>query len=153
RAGDPMTTAPKHLLGNYAPVAEELTAYDLPVTGTLPPELTGWYLRNGPNPADAASGHWFFGDGMVHGVRLEGGRAVSYRNRWVRTTQFTERTPMYDDRGRRDLTAGPANTHVVRHAGRTLALVETALPYELTRDLDTSGPYDFDGRLRTAMTA
>ncbi|MFF4574908.1 carotenoid oxygenase family protein [Streptomyces sp. NPDC001410] len=144
---------PKHLSGNYAPVTEELTAHDLPVTGTIPPELAGWYLRNGPNPADAASGHWFFGDGMVHGVRLDGGRAVSYRNRWVRTTRFTDRARMYDDQGRRDLTSGPANTHVVRHAGRTLALVETALPYELTCDLDTKGPYDFDGRLGTAMTA
>lgn len=67
-------TTPRHLSGNYAPVLDELTAYDLPVTGTIPPELAGWYLRNGPNPADAASGHWFFGDGMVHGVRLEGGR-------------------------------------------------------------------------------
>jgi carotenoid cleavage dioxygenase len=144
---------PKHLSGNYAPVTEELTAHDLPVTGTIPPELAGWYLRNGPNPADAASGHWFFGDGMVHGVRLDGGRAVSYRNRWVRTTRFTDGARMYDEQGRRDLTSGPANTHVVRHAGRTLALVETALPYELTRDLGTLGPYDFDGRLGTAMTA
>ncbi|WP_371793408.1 carotenoid oxygenase family protein [Streptomyces sp. NBC_01471] len=148
-----MNDTPQHLAGNYAPVTEELTAYDLPVTGTLPPELSGWYLRNGPNPADVASGHWFFGDGMIHGVRLEGGRAVSYRNRWVRTTKFTDGAQMTDDKGNRDLTAGNANTHVVRHAGRTLALVETALPYELTCDLDTKGPYDFGGRLNTAMTA
>ncbi|MCF3131231.1 carotenoid oxygenase family protein [Streptomyces olivochromogenes] len=146
-------TIPRHLAGNYAPVTEELTAHDLPVTGTIPPELSGWYLRNGPNPADADSGHWFFGDGMIHGLRIENGRAVSYRNRWVRTTSFTDGARMYDDQGHRDLTAGPANTHVVRHAGRTLALVETALPYELTRDLDTKGPYDFGGRLQTAMTA
>lgn len=33
---DPMT--PRHLAGNYAPVTEELTAHDLPVTGTIPPE-------------------------------------------------------------------------------------------------------------------
>lgn len=145
--------APRHLSGNYAPVAEELTAHDLPVTGRIPAELSGWYLRNGPNPADAASGHWFFGDGMVHGVRLDGGRAVAYRNRWVRTTSLTDGARPYDAQGRRDLTAGPANTHVVRHAGRTLALVETALPYELTCDLDTVGPYDFGGRLHTAMTA
>lgn len=146
-------TTPRHLAGNYAPVTEELTAHDLPVTGTIPAELSGWYLRNGPNPADAASGHWFFGDGMIHGLRLEGGRAVSYRNRWVRTSSFTDGARMYDAQGQRDLTAGPANTHVVRHAGRTLALVETALPYELSRDLDTKGPYDFGGRLHTAMTA
>lgn len=63
-----------HLAGNYAPVGEKLTAYDLPVTGRIPAELAGWYLRNGPNPADAASGHWFFRDGMIHGVRMEGGR-------------------------------------------------------------------------------
>jgi carotenoid cleavage dioxygenase-like enzyme len=41
----------------------------------------------------------------------------------------------------------------VRHAGRTLALVESSYPYQLTSALDTIGPYDFGGRLRTAMTA
>ncbi|MCZ4554077.1 carotenoid cleavage dioxygenase-like enzyme [Rhodococcus sp. PvR044] len=142
-----------HLTGNYAPVTEELTAYDLPVTGTIPAELTGWYLRNGPNPHAAASKHWFLGDGMVHGVRLEGGRSVSYRNRWVRTTTFTEGAHGRDSRGNRDLVAGVANTHVIRHAGRTLALVESSYPYELTCDLDTVGPHDFDGKLTTAMTA
>jgi carotenoid cleavage dioxygenase len=148
-----MTTPLPHLNGNYAPVTEELTAYDLPVTGRIPAELSGWYLRNGPNPHAAASPHWFLGDGMVHGVRLESGRAVSYRNRWVHTTTFTDNAPGYDSRGNRDLTAGVANTHIVRHAGRTLALVESSYPYELTCELDTVGPYDFHGELRTAMTA
>lgn len=148
--------SPQHLSGNYAPVTEELTAVDLPVTGRLPAELTGWYLRNGPNPADATSGHWFFGDGMVHGVRLDGGRATSYRNRWVRTSTFTgdaRASDGKDESGDHGLAAGPANTHVVRHAGHTLALVESSFPYELTGELDTVGPYDFDGRLTTAMTA
>lgn len=148
-----MTTSVPHLTGNYAPVTEELTAYELPVTGTIPAELTGWYLRNGPNPHAAASAHWFLGDGMVHGVRLEQGRAVSYRNRWVRTSTFTESAQVRDADGNLDLTAGLANTHVIRHAGRTLALVESSYPYELTCELDTVGPYDFDGKLRTAMTA
>ncbi|MER6305613.1 carotenoid oxygenase family protein [Streptomyces sp. NPDC001657] len=146
-----------HLAGNFAPVAEELTAYDLPVTGTLPPELSGWFLRNGPNPRDAATPHWFFGDGMVHGLRLEGGRAVSYRNRWVRTSTFTDGVPPRDAQGRRNLSAGVANTHVVRHAGRTLALVESSFPYEIDcrpgHELETLGVHDFGGRLTTAMTA
>jgi carotenoid cleavage dioxygenase-like enzyme len=146
-----------HLAGNFAPVTDELTAYDLPVTGTIPPELTGWFLRNGPNPREAASRHWFLGDGMVHGLRLEGGRARSYRNRWVRTPTFTDGAPVVDERGRRDLTAGHANTHVVRHAGRTLALVESSLPYAIDcrpgRELETLGAHDFGGRLTTAMTA
>ncbi|MCU1642466.1 MAG: 9-cis-epoxycarotenoid dioxygenase [Nocardia sp.] len=148
-----MTMSPPYLTGNYAPVTEELTAQELSVTGSIPPELSGWYLRNGPNPHEAASSHWFLGDGMVHGVRLEHGRAVSYRNRWVRTTTFTDGARGYRSDGTRDLTAGVANTHVIRHAGRTLALVESSYPYELTSELDTVGPYDFDGALHTAMTA
>ncbi len=146
-----------HLAGNFAPVTDELTAYDLPVTGAIPPELSGWYLRNGPNPKDADSPHWFFGDGMVHGVRLEGGRAVSYRNRWVRTSTFTDGVRVRGEDGQRDLTAGAANTHVVRHAGRTLALVESSFPYEIDcrpgHELETLGVHDFGGRLTTAMTA
>ncbi|MFB6566280.1 carotenoid oxygenase family protein [Streptomyces noursei] len=151
------SAAPPHLAGNFAPVTDELTAYDLPVTGSIPPELTGWYLRNGPNPQDADSPHWFFGDGMVHGVRLEGGRAVSYRNRWVRTSTFVDRVRVIDEQGHHDPTAGVANTHVVRHAGRTLALVESSFPYEIDcrpgHELETVGPHDFGGRLTTAMTA
>ncbi len=46
-----------------------------------------------------------------------------------------------------------ANTHVVNHAGKTLALVESSLPYEITNDLETVGCYDFDGKLNDAMTA
>ena len=81
------------LQGNYAPVPDELTADNLSVTGTIPPELDGWYLRNGPNPRKA-TGHWFTGDGMIHGVRIEGGRAKWYRNRWVRTDSFVETSRM-----------------------------------------------------------
>ncbi|MGW2630315.1 carotenoid oxygenase family protein [Streptomyces chattanoogensis] len=146
-----------HLAGNFAPVRDELTAYDLPVTGTIPPELTGWFLRNGPNPRDVVTPHWFFGDGMVHGLRLEGGRAVSYRNRWVRTATFTDGARVVDEQGRRNLRAGVANTHIVRHAGRTLALVESSFPYEIDcrpgHELETIGAHDFGGRLTTAMTA
>ncbi|MDQ6696134.1 MAG: carotenoid oxygenase family protein, partial [Actinomycetota bacterium] len=66
-------TGNRYLTGNFAPVHEELTAFDLPVTGSLPAELEGRYLRIGPNPindVDPATYHWFTGDGMAHGVRL-----------------------------------------------------------------------------------
>ena len=138
--------------GNYAPVPDELTEYDLPVTGAIPTELTGWYLRNGPNPR-AATGHWFAGDGMIHGVRVENGRAKWYRNRWVRTESFIDPAPFFNDDGTRNLRVSVANTHVVNHAGKTLALVESSLPYEITNDLETVGAYDFDGKLVDAMTA
>src|SRR5215208_4963010 len=138
--------------GNYAPVTDELTEFDLPVEGAIPPELDGWYLRNGPNPRQA-TGHWFTGDGMIHGVRLEGGRAAWYRNRWVRTDSFKEDFPLYNADGTRNLRAGTANTHLINHAGKTLALVESSLPYEITNDLETVGAYDFGGKLVDSMTA
>ena len=75
-----------YLSGNYAPVTDEVTAFDLPVIGELPTELDGRYLRNGPNPLrvrDPATHHWFVGDGMVHGIRLRDGKAEWYRNRYV----------------------------------------------------------------------
>ncbi|MGV0835701.1 carotenoid oxygenase family protein [Mycolicibacterium thermoresistibile] len=138
--------------GNYAPVAAELTEFDLPVTGAIPPELSGWYLRNGPNPR-RSSAHWFTGDGMIHGVRIENGRAAWYRNRWVRTESFLDPFPVYNADGTRNLRSSVANTHVVQHAGKTLALVESSLPYELTTELQTVGAYDFGGKLTNSMTA
>ncbi|HUH70137.1 MAG TPA: carotenoid oxygenase family protein [Mycobacterium sp.] len=146
------TVVPFFRTGNYAPVSDELTAFDLPVDGTIPPELNGWYLRNGPNPRRATA-HWFTGDGMIHGVRLENGRAAWYRNRWVRTDSFDHPAPLYNPDGSRNLRGGVANTHVVRHAGKTLALLESSLPYEITTELETLGVYDFGGQLVDSMTA
>jgi carotenoid cleavage dioxygenase-like enzyme len=139
-------------VGNYAPVADELTAFDLPVEGAIPAELDGWYLRNGPNPRQATV-HWFTGDGMIHGVRLENGRAAWYRNRWVHTDSFEKDFPLYNADGTRNLRASVANTHIVNHAGKTLALVESSLPYEISNDLETLGAYDFGGNLVDSMTA
>ena len=70
---DATNRKPWHLSGNYAPVMDELTETNLEVTGAIPPELSGLYVRNTPNPKTGESPHWFFGDGMLHGVRLEGG--------------------------------------------------------------------------------
>ena len=148
------TELPFHLRGNYAPVMTEVTETDLPITGALPPELCGTYLRNGPNPKSGTSPHWFAGDGMIHGVRLDQGRAAWYRNRWLRTRSLTEPgAQMIGDDGTVDRTIGVSNTHVVRHAGRVMALVESSFPCELTPELDTVGPYDYGGRLTSAMTA
>ncbi|HXJ84716.1 MAG TPA: carotenoid oxygenase family protein [Candidatus Methylomirabilis sp.] len=149
----PESSLPFHLRGNYAPVTGEVTAFDLPVDGVVPRQLRGRFVRNGPNPKTGQSAHWFLGDGMLHGVELRDGRAVSYRNRWVRTRAFLEDAHAIGPDGQRDLTVALANTHVIAYAGRILALVETSFPTEVTRDLETRGCYDFDGRLTTGMTA
>jgi carotenoid cleavage dioxygenase len=143
-----------------APVTAEVTATDLAVTGHIPEFLDGRYLRNGPNPVaevDPATYHWFTGDGMVHGVALQGGKADWYRNRWVRSASVRkalgEAAP-----ATRNLRAGMqslgANTNVLAHAGKTLALVEGGVAnYELSDELDTVGPCDFDGTLAGGYTA
>ncbi|MYW06592.1 carotenoid oxygenase family protein [Streptomyces sp. SID3343] len=78
-----------YLLGVHAPVVDEISADDLEVIGEIPRDLNGVYLRNGPNRRYPATGryHWFDGDGMIHGLHFENGRA-RYVNRWVRTAAF-----------------------------------------------------------------
>lgn len=144
---------PFHMRGNYAPVMDEVEAIDLAVTGTIPPELNGRYFRNGANPGNGPTMHWFAGDGMLHGMRLRDGKAEWYRNRWVRTKALAGADRMDALTGTIDLSVGLANTHVVRHAGRILALEEGSLPNEISPDLDTLGPYDFGGGLNTPFTA
>lgn len=144
---------PWHLKGNYGPVSDELTVNDLPVTGAIPPGLAGRYLRNGSNPKTGYAEHWFFGDGMVHGIRLEGGKAKWYRNRYVRTTKWDKGLDAMDAEAMFDPTASAANTHVLVHAGRIWALEEGHLPWELSPELDTIGCDDFGGTLTTAFTA
>ena len=157
------------LRGNYAPWPLEGEITDLVVRGELPRELDGTLWRNGPNPQFPPRGayHWFDGDGMIHALRFSGGRA-SYRNRWVRTARFQlERAAgealfggladlgASDPRVAQALTSpNAANTNIVWHAGRLLALWEGGPPHALDpRTLDTLGPHDFAGRLAGAMTA
>ncbi|MFJ9820926.1 carotenoid oxygenase family protein [Streptomyces sp. NPDC101151] len=144
------------LEGAFTPVTEELTAFDLPVTGRIPRELNGRFLRNGPNVLgleDPRAHHWMLGEGMVHGVRLRDGKAEWYRNRWVRSSQVAKKLgepcprPVPPD----DF---PCNTHVIPYRGRILALQESGpLPYELDGELNTVGTYDFRGTLEGAFTA
>lgn len=133
--------------GAYAPV-EESEAFELEVEGTLPPSLGGEYVRNGPNPSLGTSPHWFMGDGMVHGVRLEKGKALWYRARYVETAQLGE------EQQAPTALRHPANTSLLWHGGRLLALAEVGLPYVLSpEDLSTIGPHDFAGALAGPMTA
>ena len=149
------------LVGNFAPWPMEGDIRDIPVEGEIPKELNGAYYRNGPNPQFAPRGnyHWFDGDGMIHGFFFENGRC-DYRNRWVRTERFEgERqaghalfgglTDMTSgDPAAEGLSGNTANTNIVWHAGRLLALWEAGPPHELDPlSLETKGIWDFDGAL------
>ena len=153
----PQQAASRHypfLEGAFKPVTEELTAFNLPVTGRIPHELNGRYLRNGPNVLgleDPRAHHWMLGDGMVHGVRLRDGRAEWYRNRWIRSAAVAARLgEPYPWQAPDDDFAN--NTHVIGYKGRVLALQESGpLPYALDEELNTVGPHDFGGSLRGAF--
>lgn len=123
-----------YLHGLYAPVHDEVSADDLPVVGEIPRDLFGAYFRNGPNPMAAPTGmhHWFDGDGMLHGIWFENGKA-RYRNRVIATRDLqSERageapmpgifTPARRSSDRSTVYKDTANTDVVFHDGRLLAL-------------------------------
>ena len=131
-----------YLQGNYAPVKELISEDKLEVVGSIPKELSGLYLRNGPNPMgspNAKKYHWFEGEGMLHGVRIDEGKAIWYRNRLV---------------GGDQLFAGRANTHVISHAKKIYAIVEAGgKPVEIDQELNSLTEEPFYGTLETGFTA
>lgn len=140
--------------GGFQPVGDELDTTELAVTGSIPSSLNGLYVRNGSNGLSDTA-HWFFGEGMVHGVELAGGAAISYRNRYVRT-------PVYDAAisgggggvAQPGGEASQSNVSVVSHGGRLMSLGEIGWPYELDpTDLSTIGPINFGGQLGPNLTA
>src|ERR1700740_891212 len=137
----------RYLEGAFAPVQQEFTLTDLPVTGTIPDYLDGRYLRNGPNPIgeiDPALYHWFVGDGMVHGIRICDGKAEWYRNRWVRSPAAAKALGEAPPAGHGGIWRRGTTTSGRAHAEKTPARVEAGLPiYELTDELDTGGVCDF----------
>ncbi|MEU3792539.1 carotenoid oxygenase family protein [Streptomyces fructofermentans] len=161
-----------HLSGRFAPVTEEVDETGLEVTGELPAELDGLFLRNGPNPRFSPIGSFLYpidGDGMLHGVWISGGQA-RYRNRFVRTPAVVA-----EERAGRALWGGLESMitpqvpdvepelagtfrdlpdiNVVRHAGRLLALAESECPFLMTGELETAGKETFGGALPAGITA
>lgn len=134
-----------YLSGNFAPVRTEDDFSDLPVDGAIPPELQGTYYRNGPNPQFDPRDpdyHWFSGDGMIHAFRIANGK-VDYFNRYVRTPKWqlehdagkslwgTFGNPLTSDESVQDKESGIANTNIIWHAGKLLALEEGHEPFAL----------------------
>jgi carotenoid cleavage dioxygenase len=146
-----------YLTGINTPMDAELTIDAPRVTGVIPPELRGRYLRNGPNPAlppDPASYHWFTGAGMVHGLSIADGAVEWYRNRWVKGAEACAKLGLPPTPGPHSDRNDAPNTNVVGIAGRTFAIVEAGgSPTELTRELETIAHNKFDGTLVNSYTA
>ena len=129
-----------YLTGAWTPLHEEVNATDLDVIeGAIPTDLDGIYLRNTQNPVHQPLGfyHPFDGDGMIHQIDFQGGRA-RYRNRFVRARGFQA-----EQEAQRSLWSGfvdpptmprkpgvgpfstlkdSSSTDIVVHAGKALSL-------------------------------
>jgi carotenoid cleavage dioxygenase len=142
--------------GLHTPMREELTLENLAVTDQIPTELDGRYVRIGPNPhhGTGKGHHWFVGDGMVHGVRLRGGKAEWYRNRYIRSNALEASSGLKAAPGPRRGMSDTVNTNVILVDGRTMALVEAgSYPAELSDELETIAYSDFGGGLAGSFTA
>ena len=143
------------LTGIHEPMREELTLHDLDVEGAIPRGLDGRYVRIGPNAAapDPRSYHFFVGDGMLHAVRIRDGRALWYRNRWIRSTEAAKARGVPPAPGPRHI-FDTVNTSVIDHAGAGWALVEAgSTPVRFGEELDEQRYDDFDGTLPGSFTA
>ena len=143
------------LVGIHEPMRSELTLRDLPVTGSIPAGLNGRYLKMGANPVspDPAGHHWFLGDGMVHGIAIEDGEALWYRNRWIRSRAAAAALGRAAAPGPRRGRSDTVNTNVVDFGGRAFALVEAgSFPVELSETLEEQRYNPFDGTLDGSFT-
>tara|TARA_R110002167_G_scaffold62754_2_gene177129 strand:- start:920 stop:2386 length:1467 start_codon:yes stop_codon:yes gene_type:complete len=167
-----LNTMNPYLQGLYEPVATETTALELPVIGEIPKDLHGAFVRNGPNPHQAPEGmhHWFDGDGMIHAVYFENGRA-EYRNRYIGTDDYRAEKAgksigaggvlMPSSKSRADSTRGDlvykdtANTDLVFHNGSLMALwYISGKPVRVdARTLETLGNETFGGALPRHVSA
>ncbi len=130
-------------VGALEPVADEIVVTDLRVSGTVPPQLNGLLLRNGPNPFEGFFvGNdmlaWWMAPAMVHGLSITGGVPQWYRNRWI---------------GREDDDTPNTNVSIIMFADKLLALGEGTIPNELSLDLDPLGSCTLDGAIPDGMTA
>ena len=128
-----------YLQGNYAPVKNLISETGLKVTGQIPKDLSGLFVRNGPNPMSSVNEkkhHWFLGEGMLHGIRLDSGNALWYKNKLV------------------DGNDSVANTSVISHAGKIYAIVEAGgYPVEIDQNLNSLNTKPFYGDRNAGFTA
>jgi len=151
-------------MGGGMPFRAECDIRDCDVEGRLPADLNGRFFRVGPDfQYPPAPGNVpFDGEGHVGMFRFRGGR-VDFRSRFVRTQRFKAqaaagralfgvyRNRLTDDPSVAKISRGTANTHVMFHGGRLLALKEDSPPVVLDPvTLDTVDDYyTFNGALKS----
>jgi carotenoid cleavage dioxygenase-like enzyme len=141
--------------GALAPVVNEIDLVDLSVAGTIPRDLNGVLVRNGPNPLRGRfEGNdvldWWPEAAMFHGISFRDGQVTGYRNRWARTQRWAN---VHDPEIALSLLDTNPNVNVLYHAGEILALAEGGAPLAMTAELETLGATRRHPGLADGMTA
>ena len=150
--------------GFFAPTRFEADVYDCEVTGKIPTDLNGAFVRLGGDwlyPPKFEDDSPFSMDGYINMFRFKNG-IVDYKGRWVKTPRYKAdlaahkqlfgkyRNPFTDDPSVHDLDRTVQNTTPLCFAGKLFTLKEDSLPYEIDpKTLETVGPYDFHGKYKS----
>lgn len=157
-----------YLHGLFAPVDSEFTSDKLLVeSGTIPADLDGMYVINGPNQRFKPTGkyHYYDGDGMLHAIRFRAGTAA-YHSRWIRTFAFNEEEKRggsiwpglcgpFDFELEHSPIKDNSNTDIIFYNGKLLSLWYLAgKPYSIDpADLSTLGLENLNGILQHNLSA
>jgi carotenoid cleavage dioxygenase-like enzyme len=161
----------KFLNGPFSPWTEQAEAFDLPVIGEIPADLSGALFRISSNPRfeprNTDRYHWWEGDGMVCAVYIRDGK-VAYRNKWVETDSMKIEVQQGEAVYSGFVNGGTpgvippgapraknvANTNVGIFDDRLLVYYEGGLPQQMNPEsLASLGDYDFHGGIDTLCTA
>lgn len=114
------------LEGIFAP-CEECVISEFKVQGEIPKQLSGIFLRIGPNPIELDPSnlhHWFSGDGMIHGLKIEQGQVKWFKSQYIATdtVQKFKKLPKID--GFRRGPSDTVNTNAFFFANKIWAMIE-----------------------------
>lgn len=157
-----------YLHGVFAPTTRFENVDELEViTGKVPDDLYGAYVRNGPNQRyePANKYHYYDGDGMLSGIYFRDGKA-SFKSAWVKTRQFHAEEiagkniwPGLAGPANFNLPESPvkdtSNTDVIFYNNKLITLWYLAgIPFKFNPlTLEPEGSEDLDGKLHTTLSA
>jgi carotenoid cleavage dioxygenase-like enzyme len=147
--------------GILKPLRFEGDIRDLEVEGEIPSQLNGTYHRVHPDqqfPPRFDNEQFFNGDGLVSVFRFRNGK-VDFKQRYAQTDKFklereagralfgAYRNPLTDEEAVKGRIRGTANTNVIVHAGKLLALKEDSPALVMDPlTLETEGYTNWNGK-------
>ncbi len=161
----PFPKTPEFSGALYKPARFEGEVYDLEIEGKVPDEIDGTFFQVAPDPQYPpmlGEDMFFNGDGVISAFTFKNGH-IDFKRRYVMTERLKAqraaraslhgvyRNQYTNDPSVQDLNNSTANTNVIVHAGKLLALKEDSAPYALDPvTLETIGLWDFEGQLTSA---